>query len=123
MDDQNQTAANFTVRHSNAGGKVILLPSGSVTFEHCDRLWTAFEAACENHVPDIVLDCRSVGMLDSAALELLMKWHEKLHMHGKELVLTHLNDVCSDILTATRLSHVLTVCSDSRGAVKTNGIQ
>ena len=68
--------------------------------------------------PTVILDARRVGALDSEALELLLEWHSKLSDNNGALKLVELNDTCADILTATRLVHVLNVYEDIEHAIQ-----
>lgn len=118
MSMESDTSQGFVVTRTPLGGATILTPSGSITFENCTELRTALEETGEGPRPAVVIDCRQLSVMDSVALELLTEWHRKLQEKGGELKLTNLNDVCSDILMATRLLHVLNVCQDIKQAIQ-----
>lgn len=118
MTTSSSFAEGFKVAHATLGGTTVLSPSAALTHETCAALRAAVETAAEGHAPRVVLDCGAVAYMDSAALELLVESHEKLNALRGELRLTHLNEVCSDILIASRLVHTLTVSGDIRQAIK-----
>ncbi len=118
MNAHDKTEEGFSVGRTNLAGATVLAPSASLTFESCGELRSSLEAACGGQTPVVVLDCRAVAFMDSAALELLVDFHEKLRANQGELRLTHLNDVCSDILTVSRLVHALVVCEGISQAIK-----
>ena len=118
MNEHAQDAKGFTVGRTMVAGATVLSPSTSLTFENCGELRSAMDATCGGHAPKVVLDCRAVAFMDSEALELIVEFHEKLRTNGGELRMMHLNDVCSDILTASRLVHTLVVCQGIGQAIK-----
>ena len=118
MNEHAQTAGGFAVGRTTLGGVTILSPSASLTFENCAELRSALDAACDGKTSKVVFDGRAVAFMDSAALELLVEFREQLHADQRELRLTHLNDVCSDILTVSRLVHTLVVCEGISQALK-----
>jgi len=118
MNEHAQTAGGFAVGRTTLGGVTILSPSASLTFENCAGLRSALEAASDGKTSKVVLDCQAVAFMDSAGLELLVEFHEKLRANRGEFRLTHLNDVCSDILTVSRLVHTLVVCEGINQALK-----
>ena len=117
MDRDDTSPDGFTIDIACVGNSTILTPSGSLTFDTCSETRTALDEACGTHAPAIVLDCNAVAVLDSEALELLVEWHDKLSAVGGSLKLVNLNEVCSDILVATRLIHVFVVYDDMQKAV------
>ena len=118
MNANAQITEGFTVGRTTLAGATVLSPSASLTFENCAELKSALDAACGGQTPRVVRDCRAVAFLDSAALELLVEFHEKLRVNQGELRLTHLNDVCSDILTVSRLVNTFVVCEGISQAIK-----
>ena len=118
MNTHPQGTEGFTVGRTALAGATVLAPSASLTFENCAELRSALEAARGGQTPKVVLDCRAIAFMDSAALELLVETHETLRANHGELRLTHLNDVCSDILTVSRLVHTLVVCEGISEALK-----
>ena len=118
MSKRGQDGVEFTVGKTMLSGTPVLSPSSSLTFENCKEMREAMELACEQNPSSVVLDCRAVAFMDSEALELLVDIHEKLNANRGQLRLVHLNEVCSDILTVSRLIHVLGVYGDLNQAVR-----
>jgi type IV pilus assembly protein PilB len=104
-----ETAANKSAESSQQtriGGRIVLAPRSSLTHEQCDKLKADFSSAMKQGRGEIILDCKSVPYVDSAFLELLTRIHEDYRRMGGALKIVTLNQVCRDILTATRLNHV-----------------
>lgn len=118
MNADTQASAGFTVGQNLLAGKLVLSPSASLTYATCSAMRAAFEKASSGHNPTVILDCRAVAFMDSEALELLVETHDKLLELRGELRLTHVNAVCADILTATRLVHLFMVYGDINQALK-----
>jgi anti-anti-sigma factor len=118
MNAQAQGMKGFAVGQTTLAGATVLSPSASLTFENCGELRLALAAACEGPAPRVVLDFAAVAFMDSAALELLVEFHERLHANQRALRLINLNDVCTDILAVTRLVHTVVVCEGISQAVK-----
>ncbi len=58
-----------------------------------------------------------MDLLDSAALELMIDIHDTLMSQGGALKIVGLNEVCRDILLATRIINVLFVYKDINEAI------
>jgi anti-anti-sigma factor len=107
-----------TVTQTTQGRAIVLTPPGSLTYETCDALLAGLDQAYKTARPLVVIDCRQVSAVDSAALELLKKWHKSFEDSNGALRLANLNEVCADILMVTRLSHVLAVYESVEEAVQ-----
>jgi anti-anti-sigma factor len=118
MDTTLDAVNAFAVTLTTEGRDAIISPSGALTHETCAELTVSLEQVLPQGTPSVILDCRQVKAMDSNALELLLEWHEKLHSMGGSLKLCDLNDVCSDILIATRLVHIFSVYDDVKHAVQ-----
>lgn len=107
-------------RQGVSGGSIrtILPLKDALTHQNCAELQTAYEEAVNNNKTEIILDCQALMFLDSAALELILRMHEELKSRGGTLRLVGLNDVCKDILVATRLINVLHIYKDIHGAIR-----
>ena len=101
----------------NMGGRTVLTPKSQITYENCHELEEQIDDAIQRNKTDIILDCKRVGLLDSAALQLLIQTHDELKNKGGALKIVGLNDVCRDILLVTRLINVLFVYKDIHEAV------
>ncbi len=98
--------------------RTILPLKDTVTHQNCEELDAAYKEAANNGKTDIILDCQALTFLDSEALELIVRMHEELKNRGGALRLIALNDVCKDILTATRLINTLHIYKDIHGAIR-----
>ena len=101
----------------NVGGRAILAPESSITYENCQPLKSEFDDALKENKTEIILDCKQVSLVDSTALELLLQTHAELRSKGGALKIVGLNEVCRDILLVTRLINVLFVYKDIHEAI------
>jgi len=109
-------AAGTRIACSKIGKATILVASVSLTHESCQDLEVEFENAM-SETGLIVLDLRSVAFIDSEGLELLVRIHDCVNDKGGSLRLVHVNEVCTDILVATRLLNVFDVYRDVQTAI------
>lgn len=100
------------------GGYHVLAPKIALAREHCDELDSFLNGLARRSPNSVILDFKSVPLMDSQALELLWRWHTELKGRGCLLKITALNDVCRDILVATRLIGVFHVFPDLQAAVR-----
>jgi len=103
---------------AGAGIRTILSMKNAVTHQNCEELEAAYEEAVNSGKTEIILDCQALMFLDSEALELIVRMHEELRNRGGALRLIALNDVCKDILVATRLINALHIYKDIHGAIR-----
>lgn len=111
---------NASRQAAASGGSIrtILPLEEAVTHRNCADLEAAYEEAVNNNKTEIILDCQALTFLDSAALELMVRMHEDLKNRGGALRLVGLNDVCRDILVATRLINLFHIYKDIHGAIR-----
>jgi anti-anti-sigma factor len=100
------------------GARTILTPKEPLTHQNCKEVTAMFNEAINQHKTEIILDCKAVSHVDSAGLELLVQINEKLRERGGILKLTALNDVCKDILIATRLISLFPVYENVHEAIR-----
>lgn len=106
------------INPGSVGGKTVLSLKDSLTHESCEQLESTIEECIEQGKTEIMLDCKALEFLDSAALELLVRVHEELKKRGGSLKLVSLNGVCRDILTATRLTNMFHLHAHIHEAMK-----
>ena len=99
------------------GGRTVLSPEHSITYENCSEIEEQIEDAIQRRKTEIILDCKLVEFLDSAALEMLVQTHTGLTGRGGVLKIIGLNEVCRDILLATRIINLLFVYKDMHEAM------
>ncbi len=103
---------------ANISGRTVLMPEGSITHEDCHEIEKKIDDAIQQNKVNIILDCKHVSFLDSAALELLVQIHSELKGKGGTLKIVRLNDVCRDILVVTRVINALFVYKDIHEAMR-----
>jgi anti-anti-sigma factor len=103
---------------TNISGRTVLMPEGSITHEECHKIEKEIDDAIQQNKVDIILDCKHVSFLDSAALESLVKIHNKLKDRGGILKIVRLNDICRDILIVTQIINALFVYKDIHEAMR-----
>jgi anti-anti-sigma factor len=87
----------------NINGRTVLGPVTSLTHKNCEQLDRFFKNLIAKGVVDIVIDMKSVPLLDSCALELLVEMQSQLKKKGRNLIISDMNDVCTDILVCVKL--------------------
>jgi len=89
----------------------------AITWQNCLELKKKLESKIAEGRTEIILDFKRVDLLDSAALEMLIEIHDVLMKQGGILKLAGLQEVCSDILMATRIINIFFVYKDINEAV------
>jgi anti-anti-sigma factor len=72
--------------------RVILTPENSITFENRELLENVIQSAIEENKTHIILDCKRMELMDSAALEFLIGTHNELKDKGGSLKIVGLNE-------------------------------
>ena len=103
---------------SKVGPRMVLVPSEALTHQNCTDLQTAFNSCLSHQKVEIILDLNEAPLLDSEALELLVRMHEELKSRGSTLKVIRLNATCKDILIATRLMTVFSVYPNISEAIR-----
>jgi len=118
MPEKPEPAEPGKTRSMNINGRTVLMPEGSITYEECLEIEKKIDDAIHQNKVNIILDCKHVSFLDSAALELLVQSHITLKGRGGTLKIVGLNDVCRDILVVTRIINALFVYKDIHEAMR-----
>jgi len=103
---------------ANVSGRTVLTPAKSITHENCADIEKSIYAAVEEGKTEVMLDCKNVELMDSAALEMLLQIHYELWSRRGALKIIGLNQVCQDILAATRMNNALLVYKDIHEAIR-----
>ncbi|MBW2623623.1 MAG: STAS domain-containing protein [Deltaproteobacteria bacterium] len=111
---------SLSISRSKIGSSNVLIPKESLTYENNEELKSAYDELVSQGENNVILDCKSMTYLDSAALETLLDIHNDLTTRGGSLKITGLNEVCQDILIVTRLTNYLIVYNDIQEAVKSD---
>ncbi len=107
---------NFSL--AQIGGNYVLAPKTALTWENCDELDTIFNGLAHSRKEGVILDFKSVPLMDSQILELLCRWQEALKRRGCLLKLTGLNQFCRHLLSVTRLLDVFRIYGDCLEAAR-----
>ena len=91
-DTQNNSEQNEQkkIGGMNKGGRTVLSPKNSITYERCQEIKDLIDEQIGQHKTEIILDCKAVLFLDSAALELLLQTHNELREQGGALKISGL---------------------------------
>jgi anti-anti-sigma factor len=101
-----------------SGDTTILTPKEHLTHQNREEMETLFSEAMNQQKTMIILDCKTVSFIDSAGLELLVEINEKLRTRGGILKIVALNELCKEILVATRLIGHFHVYEDIHEAIR-----
>jgi len=117
MKTEPEAGASSQIKGLNIDGRTALALKQSITWENCDDLKKKLKDKIDAGHTEIILDLKKVDHLDSAALELLVEMHDSLMQVGGALKIAGLNEVCRDILLATRIINILFVYKDINEAL------
>jgi anti-anti-sigma factor len=117
MKDNGQDKGSHQIKSAKVDGRIALSFNKAITWENCEGVRKKLESKIEAGHKEVVLDFQKVDLLDSAALELLIDMHDLLMSKGGVLKIAGLNEVCRDILLATRIINILFVYKDVNEAV------
>jgi anti-anti-sigma factor len=85
---------------------------------NCKELEATVLGEIEKSRLAVVMECKEVGYLDSAALEMLLRLHNAFSERGSTLKLVELNELCRDIMIVTRLINQLNIYASVQEAMK-----
>jgi anti-anti-sigma factor len=103
---------------SKVGPRTVLVPREALTYQNCAALEAAFDSCFTHQMAEVILDMNEVPLLDSEALELLLRMHDELKTRGSVLKMIRLNDIVKDVLVATRLITVFSVYQNISEAIR-----
>ena len=120
MSNSSENDASSKIGGTKVEGRVVLTPESSITYENCNEIEEKIDDELQQNKTEIILDFKHVELLDSAALEVLVQTHVELKSNGGALKIVGLNEVCRDILVATRIINLLFVYKDIHEAIRHN---
>ncbi len=88
-----------------------------INAEHAEELAGLFEETVGRGQPFVVLDMEKVPLVDSAGLELLLEYRDRLQQSGGALKLSGPNPLCEDILAITGVGACFEIFRESLSAV------
>ena len=103
---------------AKVGDNVVLSLKESLKFENCEEYGEIFTQIIRQNSGSLILDFKSVAVMDSMALELLVETHDSLRRQGRLLKIAAMNAVCKDILMVTRLINQFHVYEDVAEAAR-----
>lgn len=96
----------------------VIAPHVPFTGANIDMMKQAIQSHLKNGSTKLLLDFSGVSHLDSQGLEMLLDSYEELKKHGGDIKLCNVNQLCTDILIATRLSSFLEVYKNTEEAAQ-----
>jgi anti-anti-sigma factor len=120
MSNSSENSASIKIADTKADSRVVLTPESSITYENCKEIEENIDNFTQQNKTEIILDFKHVEFLDSAALEILVQAHIELKSNGGALKIIGLNEICRDILLATRIINLLFVYEDMNEAILNN---
>lgn len=100
------------------GHHTVITLKEPVNHQNCKELKDPVLGAIGKSNVVIILECKEVGYVDSAALEMLLRLQDDIKDRGSQMKLVGLNELCRDIMIATRLINQFNVYSSVQEAVK-----
>ena len=104
-------------RHQQ-GQVVVLSVRGPIVAEEMAKLSAMFDGCIGSRDMRIVLELRGVPFIDSQGLESILEFTARTDAIGGNLRLSAPNDLCRDILAATRVDGLVHVYPDHESAVR-----
>lgn len=100
-------------------GAVDVISGGErIAGDHVAELGTIFDARLEHGQPQVVLDLKSIAVIDSEGLELLLDAQEKCQRRGGALKLANPGSVCREVLSVTGVGARFEIFPDTGSAVR-----
>ena len=100
------------------GNHTVITLKEPVHHQNCKELEASVLDATGTSPRSIILECKEVGYVDSAALETLFRLQEAIKERGSQVKLVGLNALCRDIMIATRLISQFNIYSNVPEAIK-----
>ena len=100
------------------GHHTVITLKEPINHQNCKELEAAILAAIGQSHLAIILECKEVSYLDSAALEMLLRLQDAIKERGTLVKLVGLNELCRDIMVVTRLINQFDVYPSMQEAIK-----
>jgi anti-anti-sigma factor len=100
------------------GHYTIITLNEPINHQNCKELEDSVLGTFEKSRLAIILDCKEIGYLDSAALEMLLRLQDAIKERGSLLKLVGLNALCWDIMIVTRLINEFNIYPSVQEAIK-----
>jgi anti-anti-sigma factor len=100
------------------GHHTVITLKEPINHQNCKELEASILGAIGKSNLAIILECKEVSYLDSAALEMLLRLQDAIKERGSMMKLVGLNALCRDIISVTRLINQINVYSSVQEAIK-----
>ncbi len=100
------------------GHHTVITLKEPVNHQNCKELETTVLGAIGKSHLAVILECKEVSYVDSAALEMLLRLQETVKERGNLLKLAGLNELCRDIMIVTRLINQFNIYPNVQEAIK-----
>lgn len=100
------------------GHHTVITLKEPINHQNCKELEASVLRAVGKSQRAVILECKEVAYLDSAALEMLLRLQAAIKERGSTLKLLGLNALCRDIMIVTRLINQFNVYSSVQEAIK-----
>jgi anti-anti-sigma factor len=100
------------------GHHTVITLQESISHQNCKELEGVVLNAVRESRLAVILECKEVGYLDSAALEMLLRLQDVIKEQGSMLKLVGLNELCHDIMVVTRLINQMNIYPSVPEAIK-----
>jgi anti-anti-sigma factor len=100
------------------GHHTVITLKEPINHQNCKELETSVLGAIGKSNLAIILECKEVSYLDSAALEMLLRLQDAVKERGSLVKLVGLNQLCRDIMIVTRLINQFNVYPSVQEAIK-----
>ncbi len=106
------------IEQSKVGSFTVLSMKDSLSRDNAYVLKSLCQDLISEKKLQIVLDCKNIPYMDSQGLETLLQIRDTIRQSNGSFVLVGLNDVCNDIMIATRLNTALFIEKDIHQVIK-----
>jgi len=106
------------VATNKEGAVTVLIPTGPITAGELDVLDQQLDNVYRNWTKRIVVNLSEVPFIDSAGLEMLLRFQRQLEERGLKLKISGLNEITQKIFDLTQLSRSFEIFADTNGAVR-----
>jgi len=100
------------------GHHTVITLKEPINHQNCKELEASVLGAIGKSHLAIILECKEVSYLDSAALEMLLRLQDAIKERGTLVKLVGLNELCRDIMVVTRLINHFNVYTNVPEAIK-----
>lgn len=100
------------------GRHTIIAPKEPVNHQNCNELEACVLGEAAKSPLAVILECKEVQYIDSAALETLLRLHDAVKERGSSMQLVGLNELCTDIMIATHMVNQFDIYSSVQEAIK-----